>query len=86
MTIEPHKHAATIRLHGGEHVALTAAEAERVFDELWKLGWQLKGAVTAAAKLKRVDSWTLLHGEDVLNADETAAFREALRRTGGAAV
>ena len=70
----------SIRLHGGDVVRLDRAAAERLFDELWALAGRARGAVTAAAKLKRVDSWTLIHGEDTLTADETAAVREALRR------
>jgi hypothetical protein len=70
-----------IRLENGDQIALTEAEVERVFDELWLLAPEMKGAVTAAAKLKRADIWERFHGQDVLSADETAAFHEALRRT-----
>jgi len=73
----------TLRLHDGEQIALTPAQVERAFDELWLLGWRMKGAVTAAAKLKRVDEWNQIHGDDPLSAEETAALREALRRVFG---
>jgi hypothetical protein len=75
----PHP-TTTVRLQGGEQIVLSRERAERVFDELWLLAWQMKGAVSAAAKLKRVDAWTFLHGEDVMTAEETSALREALRR------
>jgi hypothetical protein len=83
----PDEKQTTVRLHTGEQVALTLAQADRVYDELWLLAHRMKGAVAAAAKLKRIDTWTLLHGEDVLNEEETSALREALRRAsrGGAA-
>lgn len=70
-----------VRLESGEQISLTEAEADRVFDALWLLASEMKGAVTAAAKLRRARVWTLFHGEDVLNAEETAALREAIRRT-----
>ncbi|HEY2372956.1 MAG TPA: hypothetical protein VGH82_10435 [Gaiellaceae bacterium] len=70
-----------IRLKNGDQIILTEDEADRVFDELWLLAPRMKGAVTAAAKLKRAHVWALFHGEDALNAEETAALREALRRT-----
>lgn len=72
----------TVRLHNGEEIALSHEQADRVFDELWLLGGDMKGAIAAAAKLKHVDTWTMLHGADILNEDETHALREALRRGG----
>ena len=72
----------TVRLHTGEEIALSHAQTERVYDQLWLLARDMKGAIAAAAKLKHVDTWTLLHGADVLNDDETQALREALRRSG----
>lgn len=80
MTIEPHHGTTTIRLEGGERIDLSRVEVDRVSDELWRLAARMRGAVTAAAKLKAVATWELLHGEDVLTPDETAALREALRR------
>jgi hypothetical protein len=77
-----HTPATTVRLHTGEEIALSHAQTERVFDELWLLGRDMKGAIAAAAKLKHVDTWTMLHGADILNEDETHALREALRRGG----
>jgi hypothetical protein len=41
----------------------------------------MKGAVTAASKLKRAHAWELFHGVDTLTEDETEALREAQRRT-----
>jgi hypothetical protein len=79
MASEPHDDTTTVRLHTGEAIALAPAEVERVYDQLWLLAPR-KGAITAASKLKRVDAWALLHGDDVLNAEETEALREALRR------
>jgi len=70
----------TIRLENGDQISLTDAEADRVFEELWNLAPWVKGAVSAAAKLKQAHMWSLFHGEDVLTAEETAALREALRR------
>jgi hypothetical protein len=69
-----------IRLHDGETVTLSPAETERLYDELWILARRMSGALTAAAKLKHVVTWELLHGEDPLTEDESAAFREALSR------
>jgi hypothetical protein len=83
MSTDPTNPTTTVRLHGGEQITLSRADAERVFDELWLLAWKMRGAVSAAAKLKGVDAWTLLHGEDVLNAEEAQALREALRRLRG---
>jgi len=70
----------TVRLHDGDLVALAIDEAEQVVDELWLLSSRMKGAVTAAAKLKCTSMWTFLHGEDVLTEPESAAVREALRQ------
>jgi len=70
----------TVRLADGEKINLTPAQVERAFDELWLIGWKMKGAVSAAAKLKRVDVWNQIHGEDPLTDEETEALREALRR------
>jgi hypothetical protein len=70
----------TVRLHDGEQVTLSPSQAERVYDELWLLANRVKGAIAAAAKLKKTDTWTLLHGDDVLNEEETAAFRQAYGR------
>jgi hypothetical protein len=72
-----------VRLENGDRISLTDAEADRLFDELWLLAVEMRGAVTAAAKLRRARVWELFHGQDALNADETAALREALRRTSG---
>jgi hypothetical protein len=80
MGTEPDRPTTTLRLQSGEQITLSDLDAERVFDELWLLAAHMKGAISAAAKLKRVDSWTLLHGEDALNGEETSAVREALRR------
>jgi hypothetical protein len=80
---QPHgkqQRQTTVRLQDGEQIVLSVSEAERVFNELWLLGDRMKGAITAAAKLKRVETWRLFHGDDVLNAEETTALREALRR------
>jgi hypothetical protein len=77
---QPLENRTTVRLHTGEQIALTLSQADRVYDELWMLAHRMKGAVAAASKLKRVDTWTLIHGEDVLNEAETCALREALRR------
>ena len=79
MAAETHNHT-TIRLHDGEHVTLTSAQAERIYDELWILATRVKGAIAAASKLKKTDAWTLLHGDDTLNEDESAAFRQAYSR------
>jgi hypothetical protein len=70
----------TIRLHDGEQVTLSASQTDRVYDELWLLANRVKGAIAAASKLKKIDTWTLLHGDDVLNEEETAAFRQACSR------
>jgi hypothetical protein len=72
-----------VRLENGDQISLTDAEADRLFDALWLLGSEMKGAVTAAAKLRRARVWELFHGHDVMNTVETAAVREALRRMSG---
>lgn len=77
MSPKPH---TTVRLQDGEQLELSVSEAERLFNELWFLADRMKGAVSAAAKLKAVEAWSLFHGEDVLTEDETVAVREALRR------
>jgi hypothetical protein len=69
-----------VRLENGEQISFTEAEADRLFDELWLLASEMRGAVTAAAKLRRIRVWELFHGEDKLNAEETAALREAIRQ------
>jgi hypothetical protein len=79
MAAETHNHT-TIRLYDGEQVTLTVSQAERLYDELWLLATRVKGAIAAASKLKKTDAWTLLHGDDVLNEDESAAFRQAYSR------
>jgi hypothetical protein len=83
MSRDPSNLTTTVRLQTGEQIVLSRDDAERVFDELWLLAWRMKGALSAAAKLKGVDTWTLLHGEDVLNAEEASALREALKRLRG---
>jgi predicted DNA-binding antitoxin AbrB/MazE fold protein len=80
VTTEPEHQITKVRLDDGERVDLSVRDAERVFEQLWSIAPQTKGAVSAAAKLKRVESWTFLHGDDVLTKEETSAFREALRR------
>ena len=70
-----------VRLEDGDQISLTEAEVDRLYDELWLLAGEWRGAVTAAAKLRRSRVWELFHGEDALNANETAALREAIRRT-----
>ena len=82
MGSERREKPVTVRLCHGEKVALTVAEADRVFDELWLLSSRLKGAVTAAAKLKFTDTWSRFHGEEILTEPESAAFREALQKVG----
>jgi hypothetical protein len=82
MGSERREKPVTVRLCHGEKVALTVAEADRVFDELWLLSSRLKGAVTAAAKLKFTDTWSRFHGEEILTEPESAAFREALHKVG----
>jgi hypothetical protein len=69
-----------VRLENGDQISLTEAEADRLFDELWLLAGEMRGAVSAASKLRRARAWELFHGEDALNANETAALREAIRR------
>ncbi len=69
-----------VRLESGEQISLTGPDADRVFDELWRLAPRMKGAVSAAAKLKRGHIWALFHGEDPLSMEESAALREAIRR------
>ena len=69
-----------LRLHDGEPLVFSRAEAERLYDELWLLSRRRKGAISAAAKLKRNSTWDLLHGDDPLSEDETAALRDAIAR------
>ncbi len=85
MNEPPHSDSVTVRLSHGEKVALSFADAELVFDELWLLSNRMKGAITAAAKLKFVKTWSLLHGPEVLTEPESDAFREALQRVEGRA-
>jgi hypothetical protein len=75
--------AVTVRLCHGEKLALTVAEADQVFDELWLLSGRRKGAVTAAAKLKFTETWSRFHGEETLTEPESVAFREAFQRVVG---
>jgi hypothetical protein len=72
-----------VRLANGDQISFTEAEADRLFDELWLLAGEMRGAVSAASKLRRARVWELFHGQDTLNADETAALREAIRRASG---
>ena len=76
----PQSNHTTLRLHTGEEIFLSPPLADRVYDELWLLAKSMKGAIAAASKLKHVNAWTHLHGEDVLTPEETSAFREAMRR------
>jgi hypothetical protein len=69
-----------LHLHDGESLVFSSVEAERLYDELWLLARRTKGAVTAAAKLKHVATWDVLHGDDPLTEEETAAVRDALER------
>ena len=68
-----------LHLHDGESLVVSPAAAKRLYDELWLLT-ERKGAITAAAKLKRVATWDLFHGEDPLSEEETAAVRDAITR------
>jgi hypothetical protein len=79
MTIES-QGRTFVRLENGDQISFTEAEADRLFDELWLLAGDMRGAVSAASKLRRARAWELLHGEDTLDANETAALREAIRR------
>jgi hypothetical protein len=85
MNEPPHTDSVTVRLSHGERIALSVDDAELVFDELWLLSSRMKGAITAAAKLKFVKTWSLLHGPEVLTQPESDAFREALQRVEGRA-
>jgi len=76
----PKDEDTVLHLHDGETLVFSPAEAERLYDELWLLAKRRKGAITAAAKLKHVATWDVLHGDDPLSEDETAAVRAALSR------
>jgi hypothetical protein len=82
VTSEIDAEKVSVRLDGGERLTFSAEESERVYDELWLLAGRMRGAVTAAAKLKHIVPWEILHGDDSLNAEETHALRTALERLG----
>jgi hypothetical protein len=71
-------HGATFRLDDGELVRLDPIQAEMLYDKLWGVAADVRGAVAAAAKIRHAQGEETLI-ED-LGARESAAIRAVLDR------
>jgi hypothetical protein len=69
--------SVTVQLDDGASVDLSRSDAERLYDLLWRLAPDWRGAVTAAAKLHRA---LKLREPPTLDAVETAVFLAARDR------
>jgi hypothetical protein len=70
-----HPVRAHLELHDGERLALDDKQAAQLFDQLWVLVATTRGALSAAAKVRRAHS--ISRGE-TLDEAESAAVRVAL--------
>jgi hypothetical protein len=69
-----------VKLDDGAVVTLSREAAEDLYDILWLLAPNTRGAVTTAAKLQHALRTALLHDPVTLDADETAVFVAARGR------
>jgi len=69
---------AQVRLADGEVVAI--ADASEVYEELWVIAAQQRGAVTTARKLLDAHTFAFRREPVPLDAPESAAFRTAMHR------
>ena len=69
---------ATFRLDDGELVRLDPGQAEMLYDRLWCVATDIRGAVAAAAKIRHAQGQVTL--VENLGAHESAAIRRALGR------
>jgi len=67
----------TLRLDGGELLALPDADASRLYDALWSLTEEAQGALSAAGKLGHARR---SHLAEPLDVQESRAVRVALLR------
>jgi hypothetical protein len=69
---------ATFRLDDGELVRLDPTEAEVLYDKLWGVATDVRGAAAAAAKIRHAQGQATLI--EALGARESAAIRDVLGR------
>jgi hypothetical protein len=70
---------ATFRLDDGELVRLDPTEAEVLYDKLWGVATDVRGAAAAAAKIRHAQGHATPLIEN-LGARESAAIRDVLGR------
>jgi hypothetical protein len=69
-----------VQLDDGGVVDLSREAAEDLYDLLWQLASDMRGAVTTAAKLREALGMALLRETVKLDAEETAVFVAARSR------
>jgi hypothetical protein len=70
---------ATLRLDDGELLRLDGDQAQNLYDELWRVATAIRGAISAAAKIRHAQASTSRLIE-TLGIEESAAVRIALDR------
>jgi hypothetical protein len=68
--------SVAIRCSGGEIIELDTDEAGRVYDALWAVAADLRGALSAAAKLRHAMQFAAASSE--LDDEESRAFHAVL--------
>jgi hypothetical protein len=75
----PERQGARLRLEDGELLRLDADEAQALYDELWRNAATVRGAISAAAKIRHAQA-SQARAEAVvetLSAEESQAVRTA---------
>jgi hypothetical protein len=67
-----------VQLDDGDSIAISAAEADVLYDLLWLQA--RRGSVTAAAKLFQARRYRVASGVALLNEQESVAFRSAYEK------
>jgi hypothetical protein len=70
---------ATLRLDDGEVLRLDPDQAQNLYAELWRVAAAIRGAISAAAKIRHAQTSTSRLIE-TLGVEESAAVRVALDR------
>lgn len=76
----PERQGATLHLEDGELLRLDPDEAQALYDELWRSAAKVRGALSAAAKIRHAQTSHAPAGARVetLSAEESGAIRTAL--------
>jgi hypothetical protein len=76
----PDRQGARLRLEDGKLLQLDAGQAQTLYDELWRSAVAVRGAISAAAKIRHAQACKAPAEARVetLNAEESRAIRAAL--------